>query len=77
MLARWRGATFTVESPGQVDALARRLARAGVVVDALLGTGLNSPVEGVFAAAIDAINSSGRPAPAILAAEPARGRERP
>jgi NAD(P)H-hydrate epimerase len=65
MLARWRGATFTVETPGQVDALARRLARAGVVVDALLGTGLNMPVEGVLAAVIDAINAAGRPVLAI------------
>jgi ADP-dependent NAD(P)H-hydrate dehydratase / NAD(P)H-hydrate epimerase len=65
MLARWRGATYTVEAPGQVDALARRLERSGVVVDALLGTGLNTPVEGVFAAMIDAINAAGRPVLAI------------
>src|SRR5262249_58036524 len=61
MLERWRGATVTVETPGQVDALARRIARAGVVVDALLGTGLNTPVDGVLGAVIDAINAAGRP----------------
>jgi len=65
MLERWRGATFTVETPGQVDALARRIARAGVVVDALLGTGLNTPVDGVLGAVIDAINAAGRPVLAI------------
>jgi hydroxyethylthiazole kinase-like uncharacterized protein yjeF len=60
MLRRWRGAVTTVETTGQLDALRRRLARAGVVVDALLGTGLNAPVEGVLAAVIDAINEAGR-----------------
>jgi NAD(P)H-hydrate epimerase len=65
MLARWRGAVTTIESPGQVEALQRRLARAGVVVDALLGTGLNAPVEGTLAAVIDAINTAARPVLAI------------
>ena len=47
MLRQWRGAVTTVETSGQLEALRRRLDRAGVVVDALLGTGLNAPVEGV------------------------------
>jgi NAD(P)H-hydrate epimerase len=33
--------------------------KAGVIVDALLGTGLNKPVEGLLAEVIDFINSSG------------------
>jgi ADP-dependent NAD(P)H-hydrate dehydratase / NAD(P)H-hydrate epimerase len=65
MLARWRGAVTTVETAAQAEALQRRLARAGVVVDALLGTGLNAPVEGTFAAVIDAINATRRPVLAV------------
>jgi ADP-dependent NAD(P)H-hydrate dehydratase / NAD(P)H-hydrate epimerase len=65
MLARWRGAVTTIESAEQVEALQRRLPRAGVVVDALLGTGLNAPVEGTLAAVIDAINAARRPVLAI------------
>lgn len=32
-----------------------------VIVDALLGTGLSAPVEGLYRSAIDAVNESGRP----------------
>src|SRR4029453_8575437 len=65
MLARWRGALTTGETPGQIGALQRRLARAGVVVDALLGTGLTAPVEGRLAAVIEAINAARRPVLAV------------
>lgn len=65
MLRSWSGTVVTVESPGQVEPLRRRLAQAGVVVDALLGTGLNAPVEGTFAAVIEAINAAGRPVLAV------------
>src|SRR5262249_61870511 len=65
MFRQWGGAVTTVETGGQLDALRRRLEHAGVVVDGLLGTGLNAPVEGVLAAVIDAINAAGRPVFAI------------
>ena len=65
MLARWRGSVTTVESPGQLAPLRERFRHAGVVVDALLGTGLNAPVEGTLAAVIEAINASGRPVLAV------------
>ncbi len=65
MAARWEGAVTTIESPGQVEALCRRLERAGIVVDALLGTGLKAPVAGTLATVIDAINAAGKPVLAI------------
>lgn len=42
-----------------------RLAGADVVVDAIFGTGLDRPVEGRYAEAIDAINAAGAPVMAI------------
>src|SRR5206468_2446788 len=47
MLAAWRrarGAVHALAAPAHVEALARRLARAAAVGDALFGTGLNAPV---------------------------------
>jgi len=41
------------------------LSGADVIVDALLGTGLNSTVGGVYCEAIDLINSAGRPVAAV------------
>jgi hydroxyethylthiazole kinase-like uncharacterized protein yjeF len=65
MLRQWKGLVTTVETTGQLGALRSRLARAGLVVDALLGTGLNAPVEGLLAAVIDAINQAACPVLAI------------
>jgi len=42
-----------------------RLARAGLIVDALLGTGLNSPVQGLLAGLIDRINHLRAPVLAV------------
>ncbi|HYR96056.1 MAG TPA: NAD(P)H-hydrate epimerase, partial [Candidatus Binatus sp.] len=73
MLARWRGLRGTVHdltSTDRLEALARRLAGAAAVVDALFGTGLNAPVRGVAAGAIAAINACGAP---VLAVDIASG----
>jgi hydroxyethylthiazole kinase-like uncharacterized protein yjeF len=43
----------------------RRLGRAALIVDALLGTGLNSPVKGLMAALIDGLNQLGTPVLAV------------
>ncbi|MBF0295934.1 MAG: NAD(P)H-hydrate dehydratase [Magnetococcales bacterium] len=48
--------------PEGLDAL---LAHAGVVVDALFGTGLARPVTGPMATAIEAVNRAGRPVLAV------------
>jgi ADP-dependent NAD(P)H-hydrate dehydratase / NAD(P)H-hydrate epimerase len=42
-----------------------RMSRAELVVDALLGTGLNSPVRGLFAQAIDRVNRTRTPVLAV------------
>jgi NAD(P)H-hydrate epimerase len=45
------------------------VAHAPVVVDALLGTGVRPPVQGVLAEAIDAINGLGRAGSVVVAAD--------
>lgn len=52
--------------PGQLDALCQKeIQHADVIVDALLGTGLNSEVGGVYREAVELINASGRPVLAV------------
>ena len=68
MLASWRrgtGGVHALTESAHVDALVKRLPRASMVVDALLGTGLNAPVAGHLARVIDAINAAGRPTLAV------------
>jgi hydroxyethylthiazole kinase-like uncharacterized protein yjeF len=45
-----------VKEEKDLNLLAHRLARSGLIVDALLGTGLNSEVRGLFRLVIDEIN---------------------
>jgi len=73
MLAAWRrggGRVHELLAPAQVESLARRLGRAGAVVDALFGTGLNAPVDGLPAAIVAAINGGSAP---VLAVDIASG----
>jgi NAD(P)H-hydrate epimerase len=73
MLAAWRRAGGRVREcadASALDPLRASLVRAALVVDALLGTGLNAPVEGLHAAIIDAVNAS---AAQILAIDVASG----
>lgn len=48
-----------------VAELAPRLSETSVLVDALFGTGLTRPLEGLFAELVDALGSSGRPVVAV------------
>jgi len=63
MLGRWRGTTREIAGDADVAALRAALAEARLVVDALLGTGLNAPVTGLAAAVVEAINAA--PAPVL------------
>jgi NAD(P)H-hydrate epimerase len=64
-LGRWRGPVREIPSGLDPGALARELARADLVVDALLGTGLAGAARGNSALAIEAINAAGRPVVAL------------
>jgi NAD(P)H-hydrate epimerase len=73
MLAAWRRAGGRVrdctDSAG-LATLRASLVRAALVVDGLLGTGLNAPVEGLHASIIDIVNAASAP---ILAIDIASG----
>jgi ADP-dependent NAD(P)H-hydrate dehydratase / NAD(P)H-hydrate epimerase len=49
----------------QLSGVTHRLSRAELVVDALLGTGLNSPVRGLLAQVIDRVNQARPPVLAV------------
>jgi NAD(P)H-hydrate epimerase len=55
-LGRWRGRVEEIADP---SGLARALAGADLIVDALLGTGVSGAARGPVAAAIEAINRAG------------------
>ena len=48
-----------------LSALQRRIGKSGLIVDAILGTGLKSDVRGLFAEAIRSINAASSPALAV------------
>jgi len=54
-----------VEKPGDLEAAAGLFDKAGCIVDALFGTGLSRPVEGLHRAAIEMMNASGKPVVAV------------
>ncbi|MDD2900018.1 MAG: NAD(P)H-hydrate dehydratase [Desulfuromonadaceae bacterium] len=56
---------FCVEADQLSAQFADELSRADVIVDALLGTGLNGDVGGIYLEAIDMMNMSGRPVVAV------------
>ncbi|HKA54158.1 MAG TPA: NAD(P)H-hydrate dehydratase [Candidatus Binatia bacterium] len=62
---RLRGRVTEVTEPSHLGLVQEKLSQSGLVVDALLGTGLNSPVRGLMAALIDLINASGVPVVAV------------
>jgi hydroxyethylthiazole kinase-like uncharacterized protein yjeF len=67
--ARARAAGLSIVSlgsAGSVASLAQALAQAETVVDALFGTGLSRPLEGIAARTVAAINRAGRP---VIAAD--------
>jgi hydroxyethylthiazole kinase-like uncharacterized protein yjeF len=67
-LRRWRGSVIELPGGPGLRGLDRELAGADLVVDALLGTGLQGPARGLVAEVIEAINRArraGRPVAAL------------
>jgi NAD(P)H-hydrate epimerase len=65
ILAHLGIAVVEVLTDADLNPLTHRLAKAGLIVDALLGTGLNSPVQGLMAALIERLNQLRAPVLAV------------
>ena len=55
----------SITRPTDAHALQQRLASADILIDAILGTGLSTPVTGMYREAIEALNAAGRPTVAV------------
>ncbi len=62
---RMRGKVTELTEVSQLTLVQNKLSKCGVIVDALLGTGLNAPVRGLVASLIELINTSGIPVVAV------------
>ena len=65
ILAHLGIAVAEVLTEADLNPAIHRLAKAGLIVDALLGTGLNSPVQGLMAALIERLNHLRAPVLAV------------
>ncbi len=61
ILGKLGAAPIEIGAAGDLAAVRGAIGSAGLVVDALLGTGAQGPARGVVADAIDCLNQSGRP----------------
>ena len=64
-LARWRGRVEEILAEPALGGLKRALAQSQVIVDALLGTGLTGPAQGLMAGVIELMNGAGHPVVAL------------
>lgn len=62
---RMRGRVTEITQAEQIGLVQDKLSRCSLVVDALLGTGLNAPVRGLAATLIDLVNTRGVPVVAV------------
>src|SRR5262245_59784742 len=62
---RLRGRVTEITDLTTFDLIQKKISTCGLIVDALLGTGLNAPVRGLMALLIDLINASGVPVLAV------------
>jgi len=59
------GELMEIKAEADLDAAKGEMARAGLIVDALLGTGLNSEVRGLLRRAIEEVNALSKPVVAV------------